>query len=260
MFRKIRLFLLITLFLVGLPACTPKQPDPEKQVRRGKPPVAVDIAEVASATITDGIEVIGSLAPKFQAEIKSEYAGIVTEVFVNEWVQVAKGAPLAQLDTREIRVMMQKAEAVLSAARAGLLQAKVASTRADREYQRFSKMKEAGLVTQQALDEAQSTQEAASAAMEAIKAQIAVAEKDVLHTQTRLEKATIRAPRDGVIAMRGVNVGDLAGEMGSPKIMFLIVDNRVMNLTVTVPSTRMSSLPPWLTTPAFAGAGSALCG
>jgi len=186
--------------------------------------------------------VIGSLAPKFQSEIKSEYAGIVTEVFVNEWVQVAKGAPLAQLDTREIRVMLQKAEAGLGAARAGLLQAEVAFTRAEREYQRFSKMKEAGLVTQQALDEAKSAREAASAAIEAGKAQIAVAEKDIWHTQTRLEKATILAPMDGVIAMRGVNVGDLAGEMGSPKLMFLIVDNRVMNLTVNVPSTHMSHL------------------
>ena len=235
-------YILIALLLAGLPACTPKTPDQEKQIRPGKPPVAVEIAEVSSTTITDGIEVIGSLAPKFQSEIKSEYAGIVTEVFVNEWVQVAKGAPLAQLDTREIRVMLQKAEAGLGAARAGLLQAEVAFTRAEREYQRFSKMKEAGLVTQQALDEAKSAREAASAAIEAGKAQIAVAEKDIWHTQTRLEKATILAPMDGVIAMRGVNVGDLAGEMGSPKLMFLIVDNRVMNLTVNVPSTHMSHL------------------
>ena len=42
--------------------------------------------------------------------------------------------------------------------------------------------------------------------------------------------------------MRGVNVGDLVGEMGSPKLMFRIVDNRLLDLTVTVPSTEMEKV------------------
>jgi RND family efflux transporter MFP subunit len=41
---------------------------------------------------------------------------------------------------------------------------------------------------------------------------------------------------DGVIALRDINVGDLASDAAAGKPIFRIVDNRVLNLTVTVPS------------------------
>jgi RND family efflux transporter MFP subunit len=45
------------------------------------------------------------------------------------------------------------------------------------------------------------------------------------------------SPIDGVVALRDVNVGDLASDAAASKPIFRIVDNRVLNLTVTVSST-----------------------
>ena len=45
-----------------------------------------------------------------------------------------------------------------------------------------------------------------------------------------------------MIALRDVNVGDLVGEAGSTRIMFRIVDNRLLDLTVTVPSNEMAKV------------------
>ncbi len=207
-----------------------------------RPPVAVDVAVVAPAEMAEGIDVVGSLAPKYQADVKSEYTGIVAEVYVTEWVRVGRGAPLARLDTREGEVILQKAQAAVEMAKASLLQAQVASDRAVREYDRALKMKEVGLVTQQMVDDAATARDAAAAQIRAAQAQQTAAEEDVRHARTRLDKALIRSPLDGVVAMRGVNVGDLAGEMGSPKLMFQIVDNRLLDLTVTVPSTEMEKV------------------
>jgi len=120
-----------------------------------RPPVAVEVARITSENITDGIDVVGSLSSKFGADVKSEYTGIVTEVFVTEWVKVKKGDPLARLDTREIDVVLQKAKAAVEVAKANLLQAEVATNRVDREYERASKLKEFGLITQQNLDDAE---------------------------------------------------------------------------------------------------------
>jgi RND family efflux transporter MFP subunit len=47
---------------------------------------------------------------------------------------------------------------------------------------------------------------------------------------------------DGVVSSRGVNVGDLVGEIGSGKVMFRIIDPRILELTVSVPSTNMGSV------------------
>ena len=208
----------------------------------GRPPVAVEVARVSTQDFTDGIDVVGSLSAKFGADVKSEYAGIVTDVYVNEWVRVKKGTPLAKIDTREMEIVVQKAGAAVEMARANLLQAEVAEKRANREYERLLKLKEVGLVTRQNLDDGLTEKEAAAARIEAAKAQLRAAEEDFQHTQTRLSKTTIHAPMDGVVSYRGVNVGDMVGEMGSQKMMFRVIDPRILELTVTVPSGEMASV------------------
>ena len=207
----------------------------------GKPPVAVEASKARASDILEGIDVVGSLAPKFGADVRSEYTGILTEVYVTEWVKVKKGDPLAKLDTREIDVTVQKNRATLEVAKANLLQAEVADHRANREYERGLRLKEEGLITQQNLDDANTEKEAAKARIEAAKANLKVAEEDIRQAQTRLSKALIRSPMDGVVSLRNVNVGDFVGELGG-KAMFRVVDNRILDLTVTVPSGEMAAV------------------
>jgi RND family efflux transporter MFP subunit len=242
MIRRSMLGAALIVLWVGLCGCSATGEDKKQAAKLAeRPPVAVEVARVSSENITDGIDVVGSLSSKFGADVKSEYTGIVTEVSVTEWVKVKKGDPLVRLDTREIDVFRQKAKAAVEVAKANLLQAEVATNRVDREYERASKLKEFGLITQQNLDDARTEQQAAYARIAAAKAQLKVAEEDVRQAQTRLSKAVIHSPIDGVVSLRNVNVGDFVGEMGA-KPMFRIVDNRVLELTVTVPSAEMASV------------------
>jgi RND family efflux transporter MFP subunit len=221
----------------------------------GKPPVAVDAARAGRGDVTEGIEVVGTLSPKFQAEIKSEYGGLVSAVYVNEWARVRKGDPLLSVDTREGEVVLQKAKASLSMAEAGLLEAEAAGSRAEREYDRAVKLSESGLITRQGMDDARTQKEATAARIAAAKAQVVAAREDVSHAATRIAKALIRSPFDGVVAERLVNVGDLVGEM--QKVVFRLVDNRLLELTAAVPSSEMSALrtgqPLVFSTDAFPG-------
>jgi len=227
---------------VGIYGCSATGEDKKPNEKVGqRPPVAVEVTKVTAVNITDGIEVIGTLSSKFGADVKSEYTGIVAEVYVTEWVQVEKGTPLARLDTREGELVLKKAQTAVEIAKANLMQVEVAANRANREYERALKLKEVGLITQQNLDDARTEREAAAVRISAAKAQIQAAEEDVEHAQTRLSKAIIRSPRKGVISWRNVNVGDYVGEMGA-KPMFRIVDNRVLELTVTVPSGEMGAV------------------
>ena len=232
--------LLLLMCWVLSSGCSKSREDQKTEEKTGgKPPVAVEVTRVSATDFNEGIDVVGSLAAKFGADVKSEYAGIVTDIYVNEWVRVKKGTPLAKIDTREMEIIIQKAKAAVEMAKANLLQTEVAGRRADREYDRLLKLKEVGLVTQQNLDDGQTEKEAAAARIEATKAQLKAAEEDLQHTQTRLSKTIIRSPMDGVVSSRGVNVGDLVGEMGSPRVMFKIIDTRTLELTVPVPSAEM---------------------
>lgn len=240
--RFIRFLLLILMISTGgCSAVGEEKKAPEKA--KGKPPVAVEVTKVSAVDVAEGIEVIGTLSAKYGAEVRSEYTGIVTDVYVTEWVKVKKGDPLAKLDTREIEVALQRTMAAVEVAKANLLQQEVGENRATREFERARKLKEEGLITQQALDDARTEKMAAAARIEAAKAQIRLAEEEVKQVQTRLTKTLLRSPMDGMVSLRNVNVGDFVGEMGA-KAMFRIVDNRILDLTVTVPSGEMAALRP----------------
>ena len=232
------------LFALGLGiygcSATGEDKKPNEKIAQ-RPVVAVEVAKAAASTVIDGIEVIGTLSPKFGADVKSEYTGIVTEVYVTEWVKVNRGDPLARLDTREAELVRKKAQTAVEIAKANLMQAEVAANRANREYERGLKLKEVGLITQQNLDDTLTEKEAAAVRISAAKAQIRAAEEDVEYAQTRFSKALIRSPREGMVSWRNVNVGDFVGEMGA-KPMFRIVDNRLLELTVTVPSGEMGTV------------------
>ena len=220
-----------------------------------KPAVSVDAAIASAGDVSEGIEVTGTLSPKYQAEMKSEYGGVVAQVYVNDWAKVRKGDPLLKVDTREGEVLLLKAKAALQLAKAGELEAESAVARADREYERAVKLQESGLLTRQGMDDARTQKEAAAARIAAAKAQVSAAGEDVAQVTTRLSKAVIRSPFDGTVAERLVNAGDLVGEM--QKVVFRLVDNRLLELTVSVPSTEMAALrigqPVRFSTDAFPG-------
>lgn len=218
---QLKVSFLAALSLLAAAGCSKK---PAEAVGSGRPAVAVETAKVAPSDLQQAIEVVGALTARSEAEVKPEYNGTVAEIYVSQWVRVTKGKPLARLDTREV-------EAALQSARAATLQAEVGAQRAARELERTLKLKEAGLATQQVLDEAQTAAEAARAAAGAAKAQQAMA-------AARVAKAVLRSPIDGVVAARNFNVGDFVEAMP----MFRIVDNRVLELTANIPSARMAEL------------------
>jgi membrane fusion protein, multidrug efflux system len=195
--------------LLWLAACSSAKGDTASD----KPPVAVETAVASPGSIEEYVEIVGTLTPKRQADLKSEISGTVEDVYVTEWVRVRKGQPLAKLDTRE--------------AKAALLQVEAQAGQAEREYERAVKLKEAGLMTQQGLEAAQTERDAARAMLDLAK--------------TKLDKSVIRAPMDGVVSLKAVNVGDYVENMGA-NAMFRIVDNSLFDLTATVPSTWIHSV------------------
>ena len=232
--------LIAAAFCFFLAAGTGCSKSSEAKPATGAPQVAVEVMSVTAADLVDGIEVTGALAPKVEAEVKTEIPGLVKELYVTEWVRVRKGQPLAKIALAETEALVKRAAANLESAKAALLEARVASDRAERERQRMLKLKEAGLATQQSVDDALSNSEAAQARIEAAKAQVRAGEEELAQTRARLGKGVVRSPIDGVVALKEVNIGSLTSDAAAGKPIFRIVDNRLMNLTVTVPSSQMS--------------------
>jgi len=220
--------------LLSITACG--RSDAKKSVEVSKPPVAVEVRAAALSSVSDCIEVTGGLEPKFSVDVKTQIPGLVRQVMVSEWVHVKKGQPLVRIDVAETEAQVKRAEAGITSAKANLAQAEVAANRAERELTRIIKLKESGLVTQQALDDARSEIDAAKARVGVAAAQLRVSEEEHRQGVARQAKGAVVAPIDGIVALRDVNVGDLASDAAAAKPIFRIVDNRLLNLTVTVSS------------------------
>lgn len=225
-------FVAVSLFCGLLAACSGR----DKETVAIKPPVAVETVVATPRNLVEGVEVTGSLEPKFWADVKTQIPGLVKQVYVTEWVRVRKGQPLARIDIAETEAIVKRAEASLESAKAGQGQARVLLNRSEREQARVQNLKDSGLATRQALDDAHTEAEAARARLDAAVAQIRVAEQELHQARARLAKGLVTSPMDGVVAMRDVNVGDLASDAAAGKPIFRIVDNRLLNLTVNVPS------------------------
>jgi len=89
MIRKVLSGCFLICLLINLSACSEKgntsspvgkaaMPPPPEKKSAARPPVAVEVARADTVDFTDGIDVVGSLSPKFSADVKSEYAGIAT--------------------------------------------------------------------------------------------------------------------------------------------------------------------------------------
>lgn len=232
----------LRVFLVALLLCSACSKGQEHKTTAEKPAVAVETTMATAAPLQSVVAVTGTLSARRKAEIKTELAGLFREVYVTEWVEVRKGQPLARIQASETETAVKRGEAGVASAKAALQQTEVEADRARREQERMRKLKSSGLATQQQLDDAESGAAAAAAQVSAARARWQVSEEEVAQLRIRLEKSVVRAPIDGVVAMRGINVGDLSGVDAGGKVIFRIVDNRTLDLTVTIPSSELAQV------------------
>jgi len=207
-----------------------------------RPAVAVEVAPVKAGNVEEALDLVGSIKPKFEATVRSEYTGKLAEVYITEWVKVKKGQPLARLDTSEYESQLKGAEAQGAQARADLMRASAAAGKAERDYARIAQLKKEEIVSDQNLDDARQQCEATAADVAAAKARQMVAQETLRQVQVKLKRSVLAAPMDGVVANRKANVGQFVDNMGQGDPLFRIVDNSRLDVTLQVPSTELEKV------------------
>jgi HlyD family secretion protein len=192
------------------------------------------LAKVQRGDVARSVVATGKIQPITKVEVKSKASGIVERLFVDINNRVHKGQPLAQLDQVEIlaqvdaqRAQLAAAEANVGSYEANIEQDKVNASAPDlpmykTTLERNLEMQKEGVVSHQALDDANRDYLAALTRRDSAKAQVGVdtaklkqARAQVLQSQAGLQQlqeqlsyTTIVAPMDGVILSRDVEIGD----------------------------------------------------
>ena len=154
----------------------------------------VDMATATSTGLRQVVRVSGTMNPVRQSVVKAEVAAAISEVLVRRGETVRQGQVLARLDPVMLR-------ARLNERLANLEQVKAQRAVLQRSNTNAQTLKQRGIVSDMASDQAQSNLNANAAQIAALEAQVAQARKS-------LADATIVAPIAGEIGERWVNPGE----------------------------------------------------
>jgi HlyD family secretion protein len=192
------------------------------------------LAKVERGDIARSVVATGKVQPITKVEVKSKASGIVTRLDTDINAHVHQGQVLAQLDQQEIldQVAAQKAQLAAAESNAHAAAASIEYDKVNAEapdlpmykhtYERNLQMSKEGVVSQQALDDAEqkylsagNTRDKAvsqvavdSAKLHQAQAQVAQNQASLKQLEEQLSYTTITSPMDGTILSRDVEIGD----------------------------------------------------
>jgi len=154
----------------------------------------VSVAEVRVSAVPTTISIIGTIAARYDMPIGVEGdGGRVTAVYVEAGDHVKRGQVLVHLNNSVLEPQVTNLEAALDQARAE-------AELAEAEFQRARAVGASGALS------AEETQKRKSSAVTAA-AHVKVAAAQLEEAKARLARADVRAPADGIILTRTVEVG-----------------------------------------------------
>jgi RND family efflux transporter MFP subunit len=155
-----------------------------------------DVYTIRNATLTGGPSITGTIQPERRADLRAEVSAVVIKVLKENGDAVKRGDLLVQLDDTAIRDALAAAEAASRAAANAHEQAK-------RQLDRMKTLRESGMASAQALDDAEVRNNNAQSDEEAAKTRVVAARQQMARTE-------VRAPFDGIVSERKVSAGDTA--------------------------------------------------
>ena len=196
----LRLFLAVVTLLASLSACDKFPGKGGKKDAVAIPAKLViapeDVLTIQANALASGPVVTGSIQPERKADLRAEVSAVVLQVLKENGDLVRRGDVLVRLDPTSIRDNLQSAEANVRNATQALDQS-------ERNLQRLKTLRDSGMTSLQALDDAEVRRNAAQSELAASHARAVLARQ-------QLERTTVRAPFDGVVSDRKVSAGDTA--------------------------------------------------
>jgi len=180
----------------------------EKNQYAAPPPPKVAVATPAEMPVTLYAEFTGNTAPVATVDLEARVQGFITSIDYTDGEAVKKDRILFEIekDQYQAQVDLQKAQ---------LDSASATEANAKRESERQVTLGKTQSASQRAVDDARTAFDTANAKMEAAAASLKLAE-------TSLAYATVRAPFDGVVTRRLVNVGALVGSSGPTRLATIL--------------------------------------
>ncbi len=214
----------------------------------------VEVIEVGHSSNKSVIELPGSIQAITEAPILARADGYLQRRMVDIGDRVRTGQSLAVIDAPEMDEQIRQAKANLLQAQAAVDQAAANYERgqADEDLakvtaQRWSSLSAKGVVSRQENDRYQSEYRSLTAAAKALEKALAAQRSNVAATEANLARLDqvqsyrlVKAPFDGVITLRDVDVGALVNAGNT--LLFRIAQINILRTYLNVPQANASDV------------------
>jgi HlyD family secretion protein len=200
-------------------------------------------ASVERGDLRETVTATGTLSPVDAVEVGAEVTGRVTKVTVDINDRVKKDQVLVEIDTEQLLARLEESQAQLQSAQASQRNSGATVKEAESKAVRAREMHARGLISDQDLEAAQASLDRAKATVSTSSAQTTVAMAGLKSAKTSLGKAIIKAPIDGIVLARTVEVGQtVTAGFQTPILFTLARDLTQMQLEIDVDEADVGSV------------------
>jgi HlyD family secretion protein len=193
------------------------------------------LAKVERGPLTATVAASGTLNPVTSVQVGTQISGQVKELFVDFNSPVKAGQLIARIDPETFQYRVRQNEADLEAARSAAARAQVALANAQRELARTRELVAREFVSPADLDRAQAQFDLAKAELGNAQAVVAQRAAQLASARVDLGRTEIRAPVDGVVIKRSVDVGQtVAASLQAPELFVIARDLRDMQVETSI--------------------------
>ena len=193
------------------------------------------LAKVERGPLTATVSSTGTLNPVTSVQVGTQVSGQIKELFVDFNSQVKKGELIARIDPETLQYRVRQAEADLEAGRSSLNRARVSLANTQRDLERTKELVARNFTSPAELDRAQSTFDLAAAEVRTAQAVVQQREAQLATAKVDLGRTEIRAPVDGVVIKRSVDVGQtVAASLQAPELFVIAKDLRDMQVDTSI--------------------------
>ncbi|WP_426141284.1 efflux RND transporter periplasmic adaptor subunit [Pseudomonas sp. DWP3-1-2] len=165
----------------------------------------------------------GEVRARFEPELAFRIAGKVSKRWVEEGQRVKANEPLAELDAQDVRLQLEAIRAQVAAAEANLR-----LVRSERD--RYKTLMDRQMVSHSQFDNAENLYRSGEARLKQVRAELTVADNQTGY-------AVLRAPQDGVVAKRLVEVGQV---VAAGQTVFTLAADGEREVLISLPEQNFS--------------------
>jgi HlyD family secretion protein len=216
-------------------------------------------AKVDRGDISQVVEATGTVNAVTTVQVGSQVSGTVSRLYADFNSRVKRGQVIAQIDASlfegsllQAKADLANAQASVATAKANFQKALALQVQTTGDYERAKALTAQRVMSTQQLDLAKANYDSAVAGASAADAQVKQAEAQVQQreaavsvAQTNLDYTTIRAPIDGTVIARNVDVGQtVAASLQAPTLFTIAQDLTKMQVYASTDESDVGAIRP----------------